>query len=116
MATERYIHALNDVGQREVQGIKKTMRTFTLGYKGKKVLVADRFIEEVYNKEVFRSEFIVPGYVIGELKKRVDGENVPVTDVEPITDPREIQELTDLLRGRFPAKPGSRIKPIDFWP
>lgn len=40
---------------------------------------------------------IVAGYVVGEVGKGESSGMVPVTEVEPITDQSEREELTDLL-------------------
>ncbi|MFC1900307.1 hypothetical protein ACFLYN_01805 [Chloroflexota bacterium] len=51
---------------------------------------------------------VVPGYVIG-WKSSTNDEGMPVTEVEPITDPKARQEISEIIQKR------EDLFVIEFW-
>ncbi len=58
---------------------------------------------------------IVAGYVLGEMVKTVPEVEIPITEVEPLTDATERKELSDILAGIHPQIKDKGEYAISFW-
>ena len=105
--TKRYFHEARDERYGNTRSTKDVARL--LDYGGRKVLA----VLKVPSDPTKPSFAVVPGFVLGgSWGKIVPESRIRVTDVEPIIDPMEIKELTDLVIKNFP---GQTERTVSFW-
>ena len=107
----RYIH--QEIGKDVLVGIAiryVPLQETVLDYNGRKVLYAmgQTYAESSCCAVGDWTNVVVPGYIVG-WKDSASEDGLPVSEVEPVTDPKAREELSGIIQ----AKEG--VLPIEFW-